>query len=69
MVKVQHRVPGGPIPQDCDYYWSMQHDRRHNSFWDFYGKERAPAPHDPANGARVRNNLQPSAADTDYNTT
>ncbi len=35
-----YRVPGGEKPQECDFYWSMYHDRLHNTFVDSF--EEAP---------------------------
>ena len=39
LVKIVHRTPGGPIPEDCDFYWSMEHDQRYNTFVDSFTEE------------------------------
>lgn len=31
-----HVNPGEPEPQDCDYWWSQEHDRRFFTFIDQY---------------------------------
>ena len=55
LVDVVYRVPGGEKPQECDFYWSMFHDQRHNTFTDSF--EEAPpslALHAASKGPRVR---------------
>lgn len=54
IVTVEHRVPGGEKPQDCDYYWSMWHDRQHNTFIDSFTDEPlSKALHAKNDGPRV----------------
>ena len=47
-------MPGGEKPQDCDYYWSMYHDRMHNTFVDsFVEAPPSKAEHAASKGPRV----------------
>ena len=60
-----YRVPGGEKPQDCDFYWSMYHDRIHNTFVDSF--EEAPlslAQHAASKGPRVSSLLVLHSVDT-----
>ena len=54
LVTVKYRVPGGEKPQDCNFYWTLYHDRTHNTFTDSF--EEAPASkakHAASKGPRV----------------
>lgn len=54
IVTVEYRVPGGEKPQDSDYYWSMWHDRQHNTFIDSFTDEPlSKALHTKSDGPRV----------------
>lgn len=41
-VKVVHVCPGKPEPEDCDYWWSLEHDRRFFTFIDKYPEGSQP---------------------------
>ncbi len=60
-----YRVPGGEKPLDCDFYWSMYHDRIHNTFVDSF--EKAPPSldlHAASEGPRVSSLLVSHSVDT-----
>lgn len=37
-----HVNPGEPEPEDCDYWWSQEHDRRFFTFIDQYCGGKQP---------------------------
>lgn len=41
-VKVVHVLPGESEPDDCDYWWSQEHDRRFFTFIDKYPEGSQP---------------------------
>ena len=41
-VNVVHVHPGQPEPEDCDYWWSQEHDRRFFTFIDKYPEGSQP---------------------------
>ena len=58
-----YRKPGTPIPEDCDFWWSMWHDKRYHSFVDsFVDKPLTSATYAEAGkteGPRVRTRPHP----------
>ena len=59
-----YRKPGTPIPEDCDFWWSMWHDKRYHSFVDsFVDKPLTSATYAEAGkteGPRVRTRPHPN---------
>lgn len=54
-VKVVHVNPGEPEPEDCDYWWSQEHDRRFFTFIDQYcGGKQPKSLKQLSNAPRVR---------------
>ena len=41
-VEVRHVCPGNSEPEQCDYWWSQEHDRRFMTFIDKYPEGSQP---------------------------